>query len=759
MDKKLYRLMDWAEIEAVVYGEHDHPKKILGARVVKEGVLFTCYYPDASRVLLNLQDSDEVYEMEMADEMGFFAFLLQAKRIPEYFYTVIKSEIDENTIKEIEQKVYDSYSFESTIDARDLKRFESGIHYEIFDKMGAHEMHLNGVNGVDFVVWAPNAQAICVVCNSSEWNYRMNLMERIGNSGIFELFIPGLSEGEVYKFAIKGQGGSITYKSDPYAFYSELRPDNASIVYCMNGYEWNDSEWMLSRQKNYDSLPMSIYEVHAGSFIKNTENDEFCNYRDIADKLVLYLKDMNYTHVELMPLMEHPLDESLGYQVTGYYAATSRYGTPEDLMYFIDTMHAGGIGVIMDWVPAYFPKDQFGLADFDGTCLYEHCDTRKGETPDGNNLIFNYGRPQVANFLIGSALFWLNTYHLDGLRIDNLSSMLYLDYGRAPGEWVPNIYGNSDNLEALGFFEQLMKVVRKQYPGVLLIAEETAAWPEVTDRKGLGFDYKWNTGWNEDFLGYFTTDYMYRKNRHNLLTESMLYNYSERFILALSHDTVSGNNESFINRLPGSYEEKFADLRTAYGYMMTRPGKKLLFMGQDIAQFDTWNCKSPIQLELTKEFDTHRYMRDYIRSLNEFYRSHPALYEQDFVSEGFEWLSTLDAEHGILTFLRIAKSEKLLIVCNFSNTSYELYKVGVPSPGKYKELFNSDRECFGGSGFVNPRVKFSKSEKWDGQLNMIKVNIAAHGIEVFSCQPENTAKEKVVKDKVKKVKSGKNKLK
>ncbi len=744
MDEKLYDLMDWAEIEAVVYSEHDNPHKLLGPHITEDGILIQVFIPTAVEVRIRLTKNKKEYPMQVADEEGFFAVLIPGKRIPDYTIMVT---YDNETVQECR----DPYYFEPVIDAIDMNRFANGIHYNIYEKLGAHIMEMNGVKGILFAVWAPNAMRVSVVGDFNLWDGRRHPMRRLDDSGIFELFIPELMEGEIYKYELKIKGGLVILKTDPYGYFSELRPNTASIVYDINQYQWTDETW-LNKRKSFDfqKEPMSIYEVHLGSWKKPGVIDEdqpFFNYRDLAPMLADYVKEMHYTHIELMPIMEHPYDASWGYQVTGYYAATSRYGTPEDFMYFMDYMHNQNIGVILDWVPAHFPRDAFGLANFDGTCLYEHLDPRQGSHPHWGTLIYNYGRPQVANFLIANALFWVEKYHADGIRMDAVASMLYLDYGKNQGEWVANIYGGHENLEAIELLKHLSSVFKKRKDGALLIAEESTAWPKVTglvEEEGLGFDYKWNMGWMNDFINYMKCDPLFRKGRHNDLSFSLIYAYSEKFILVLSHDEVVHGKCSMIGKMPGDYQKKFANLRVAYGFMMTHPGKKLLFMGQDFAQFDEWNEDKSLDWELIHEYDDHRQMQDYVKALNRFYQDYPALYAMDYDIDGFEWINCMDAENSIISFLRKTEhlGETLLIICNFTPVVHKNYKVGVPFKGKYKETFNSDKELFGGSGYVNPRLKQSKQDPADERDHSISITVPPLGITVFTCTPVVEAKRK-----------------
>ena len=524
----------------------------------------------------------------------------------------------------------------------DMYLFGTGVHYDMYMKLGAHPCKKGRWQGVNFAVWAPNAKRVWVIGSFNDWNETSHEMKRLEPNGIYELFVSNVKIGDMYKYLIETQDGRKLYKADPYANAAEFRPNTASVVTDLSKFEWSDEKWMEQRKKkNEDEEPMAVYEVHLGSWRKPDDGREFYNYRELAPMLADYVKEMGYTHVELMPVMEHPFDASWGYQVTGYYAPTARYGTPQDFMYFMNYMHEQGIGVILDWVPAHFPRDTFGLSAFDGTCLYEHLDPRKGSHPHWGTLIYNYGRPEVSNFLIANALFWKNVYHADGIRMDAVASMLYLDYGKNDGEWVANIYGGNENLEAVEFFKHLNSIFKKDKDGALLIAEESTAWPKVTspvEEDGLGFDYKWNMGWMNDFLGYMQLDPIFRSYHHGELTFSMIYAYSEKFILTLSHDEVVHGKGSMIGKMPGKRKMKFANLRAAYGFMLSHPGKKLLFMGQDFAQFAEWSEAKSLEWDLL-QYEEHQQLNNYVKALLKLYREQPALYAKDFDPVGFEWIN------------------------------------------------------------------------------------------------------------------------
>ncbi len=754
MEQNLYDLMDWAGIEELVYSEGANPCRLLGPHMTDQGLLIQALIPTAVKVEVKLLSTGKTYPMEMADEAGFFAALIPRKTMTAY---VLEVTYDNGTTEELR----DPYSFASRYTESDLKKFKAGIHYQIYEKMGAHPMTIDGVEGVYFSVWAPCAMRVSVVGDFNLWDGRRHPMERLGDSGIFQLFIPGLKAGEIYKYEVKNQRGEPMLKADPYGHFAELRPNTASVIWDIDHYQWQDQEWMKKRAASHPKEePMLIYEVHLGSwmrhpFQKDEEgNDipgtEFYNYREIAPLLAEYVKKMGYTHVELLPVMEHPLDASWGYQVTGYYAPTSRYGTPDDFMYFMDYMHSQGIGVILDWVPAHFPRDAHGLACFDGTCVYEHQDPRKGSHPHWGTLIYNYGRPEVSNFLIANALFWTDKYHADGIRMDAVASMLYLDYGKQDGEWVANIYGGNENLEAVEFLKHLSSVFHGRKDGAVLIAEESTAWPQVTGKPedgGLGFDFKWNMGWMNDFTSYMRCDPYFRKYNYGELTFSMLYAYSENFVLVFSHDEVVHGKGSMIGKMPGeTLEKKAQNLRAAYGFMTGHPGKKLLFMGQDFAQVDEWNENASLEWNLL-EYPVHQQTQDYVKALNHLYRTHPALYEMDYDPEGFQWINCSYDQDSMVIFIRRSKKadETLLFVCNFDNMAHEKFRLGVPFAGKYKEILNSDAVEFGGTGMTNPRVKTSKAMEWDELENSIEIRVAPMSCCVFSCTP--TEEEKAQKNR------------
>ena len=629
--------------------------------------------------------------------------------------------------------------------------FGQGTHYDIYKKLGAHLATNEGKKGVYFAVWAPHAAQVHVVGDFNEWEEREAYeMTRVGEIGIYEIFIEGIGVGELYKFLITTSDGRKLYKADPYGNQAEFRPGTASRVTDISHLKWTDARWLKARGKqNVDEIPMAIYEVHPGSWRKHpvTEEDPdgFYNYREFAHELTEYVKDMGYTHVELMGIAEHPFDGSWGYQVIGYYAPTARYGTPEDFQYMVNYFHKNGIGVILDWVPAHFPKDAAGLADFDGQALYEYADPRKGEHPDWGTKVFDYAKNEVKNFLIANALYWVEQFHIDGLRVDAVASMLYLDYGRSAGNWVPNIYGENKNLEAIEFFKHLNTVVTGRNHGTMIIAEESTAWPQVTGRPedgGLGFTMKWNMGWMHDFLDYMKLDPYFRSYNHNKMTFSMTYAFSEKYVLVLSHDEVVHMKGSMINKMPGEYDDKFANLKAGYSFMMGHPGKKLLFMGQDFAQFREWSEARELDWYLLAE-EKHVQMKEYVKELLHLYQGSPALYETDDNWEGFEWVNADDSDRSIFSFIRHSKDGKnnLLFVVNFTPVERPEYRVGVPQSGSYKLVLNSDEARFGGSGEKRASSYRSKKGNCDNKPYSIGYSLPAYGVAVFQYEKKDeTAK-------------------
>ena len=628
-------------------------------------------------------------------------------------------------------------ALEHRISELDTYLFAKGTHYEIYEKMGAHLAEEDGKAGTYFSVWAPNARSVSVVGDFNNWNRTAHPMQPVQQSGIWDIFVPGVKAGDLYKFAVETSQGYTVLKADPYGNQSQLRPDNASVVADIRYFDWTDQAWRRAHQEKKTESPMAIYEVHPGSWKKDPSMPgEFYNFKKLAVELADYVLEMGYTHVELIGLSEHPFDGSWGYQVSGYYAPTARYGTPADFMYFVNYMHDHGIGVILDWVPAHFPKDEFGLGRFDGTALYEHQDPRKGEHPEWGTYCFNYGRTEVSNFLVANALFWIEKFHVDGLRVDAVASMLYLDFGRSSGNWIPNEDGGNQNYEAITFLKHLNSIVAQRNPGAMMIAEESTAWPKVTgdvDDGGLGFTYKWNMGWMHDFLEYMKCDPIFRKYHQNQITFSFMYAYSENYVLVLSHDEVVHLKKSMIYKMPGTMPEKFGNLRAAYGLMMMHPGKKLLFMGQDFAQTAEWNEAKSLDWHLLEKYPEHQQLNHYYCDLLHFYQNEPALYELDDSPEGFAWINGSDAEHNMLTFCRMTKDKKNCLLChfNFSPVAYENFQSGVLCPGTYTEVFNSNAAEYGGTGLVNPEPIEAVKESWDFKDYSIKYHLGAYGVCIF----------------------------
>lgn len=618
--------------------------------------------------------------------------------------------------------------------------FGQGTHYDLYNKLGAHPMTVDGEEGVYFAVWAPNAEAVSLVGNFNEWDENATPMERLEPLGIYEIFLPGMKIGDIYKYCVTTKAGYTILKADPYGFQAELRPNNASVIADISDFKWQDSRWMKKREKFDDKKdPMFVYEVHPGSWKKHEQTEEdvdgFYNYREMAHELAKYVKDMGYTHVELMGIAEHPFDGSWGYQVTNYFAPTSRHGSPEDFQYFINYLHQQNIGVILDWVPAHFPRDAFGLAEFDGTCLYEYADPRKGEHPDWGTKVFDFGKTEVRNFLICNALFWLEKYHVDGLRVDAVASMLYLDYGREDGQWVPNIYGGNENLEAIEFFKHLNTIVKKRNPGIVMIAEESTAWPKVTDKAeygGLDFSLKWNMGWMHDFLEYMKLDPYFRKYNHTKMNFAMVYAYSENYMLVLSHDEVVHLKCSMIEKMPGSYEEKFKNLMAGYAFMTGHPGKKLLFMGQDFGQHREWSEERELDWFLLEKEPNHQ-LQLFVKELLHLYKSNKCLYEYDCWPEGFEWINADDGDRSIFSFVRHSASGKnnMLFVINFTPVERPDYRVGTTCRRKHTLVLNSDDKKFGGKGKRRPKEYKPVKKECDGRKYSIQYKLPAYGVAVF----------------------------
>lgn len=731
MDNKLYKLMNWPAIEEVIYSEADDPHALLGPHPAGTATLMQAYFPGSSSVSVRFTDrSQGTVSMERADDSGFYAALVPGRGKRQYRYIV--SYEDGSTVER-----GDPYRHAPLIAQSDEDAFAEGVHYTVYELLGAHPMTMDDEEGTYFAVWAPNAMRVSVVGDFCGWDGRQYQMRRLP-TGIFELFIPGVAEGDKYKYEIKLRGGLTYLKADPYGSAAELRPGTASVVASLS-YKWTDRSWLNNRAKRQAvGEPISVYEMYPGSFAGSGEGGEYVNWRELAPLVIAYVKKMGYTHVELLPVMEHPLDESWGYQVIGYYAPTARYGSPVDFMYFINELHRAGIGVILDWVPAHFPRDEYGLAHFDGTALYEHYDSRQNSHPDWGTLIYNYGRPEVRNYLIANALYWVEVFHADGIRMDAVASMLYLDYGKRDGEWVANMYGGKENLEAIEFIRHLNSILHKRDPGVLSIAEESTAWPMVTGdpaEGGLGFDLKWNMGWMNDFIGFMRYDPFFRSKHWGELTFSMLYAYSERFVLVFSHDEVVHGKGTLIAKMPGDREHQFANLKIAYTYMMTHPGAKTLFMGQDLAEYDEWNEKRQVEWDLL-EYPEHAGVNALVAELNKLYRSRPALHELDDSPAGFEWLNCTSPDRSFVTFLRKShvRSEAMLVAVNFSGAALDL-RVGVPYAGSYKEVLNTDEERFGGTGLTNPGTTRAADDDYDGRAYAFDIKLAPLSAAIFEYIP------------------------
>ncbi len=734
MNKRLENWVNWVLYDELVRGQLNAPKHLLGIHDYGDGQVITAYRPHAESVCVtSASGKSPVHMEELADD--FYGIYFENKKYKNNQYKIQTKYQDGTTVT-----TADCYSFDSQITDYDVYLFAEGKNYDIYEKLGAHPMTINGVKGTYFAVWAPNARRVSVVGDFNMWDGALNPMQLQAASGIYELFIPDVKPGAVYKFQILTRKGDILYKADPYGNYAQVRPDNANIVADLGVYKWKDAAWVTARNKikRVDRIkkPMSIYECHLGSWKKAIEDSDFgfYNYRDLAEMLGEYLVDMGYTHIELMGIAEYPFDGSWGYQVTNYYAPTSRYGAPEDFMYFVDHMHSLGISVILDWVPAHFPRDAHGLGRFDGMPLYEHPDPRRGEHPDWGTYIFDYGRTEVANFLTANALFWVEKFHIDALRVDAVASMLYLDYGKQSGQWLPNKDGGNENYDAIALLQNINTVMEERNPGAYLIAEESTAWAGVTapaSLKGLGFLFKWNMGWMNDFLEYMKLDPYFRAFNHNRLTFSLTYTYAENYVLVISHDEVVHLKCSMINKMPGYEVDKFANLRTAYGFMFGHPGKKLLFMGQEFAQLREWNEARSLDWFLLDK-PLHRQMQNFVKALNHMYTKYDALYFNDNETMGFEWIKCDDAEEGIIAFIRRGKTAKdqLMFVCNFVPIERTGHLVGAPCLTKYEEILNSDAEEFGGMGRVNGTVK-AIDRPCDRMKYALSLKIAPLSVMVF----------------------------
>ncbi|WP_136806283.1 1,4-alpha-glucan branching protein GlgB [Desulfosediminicola flagellatus] len=700
------------QLEKIISTGHHDPFEFLGVHFSGEEenrVTIRTFQPHASSVLL-LSDNKRL-EMSNVDNSGLFVSEIERSWFSDPHLDPYTYQYEIHFHNGSVTTINDPYRFLPQLEETDRYLFNFGTNYKLYEHLGCHPATLSKIQGTVFRVWAPNARSVSVIGNFNSWDGRVHPMRSLGSSGIWELFLPGILEGELYKFEVRTAQGNTVNKSDPFQFQGEFRPNNASIVNYLDGYTWQDDNWQAQKiiESPYDK-PISIYELHPGSWRRDPDNPErFLSYRELAEQLIPYIKEMGFTHIELMPVMEHPLDESWGYQVTGPFSVTSRHGTPQEFMYFIDQCHLNSIGVILDWVPAHFPQDDHSLARFDGTALYEHQDPQKGMHPEWGTYIYNYGRREVSNYLIASALFWLDKFHIDGLRVDAVASMLYLDYSRKEGEWSANCYGGRENLEAIEFLRHVNSVVFDFHPNTLMIAEESTSFYGVskpTHDGGLGFGFKWNMGWMNDILSYFSKDPLYRKYHHNILTFSIMYAFSENFILPLSHDEVVHGKKSLLSKMPGDEWQKYANLRLLLLTMWTHPGKKLLFMGGELGQLNEWNCKSSLDWHLAETNDNNQKMLTFVSDLNTLYKSNASLWELDFSNEGFQWLDYEDRNNSIISFVRYAKHKNDHVVCilNFTPQTYYDYKVGLPTGQTYTELFCSDNEIYGGSNASDKRT-------------------------------------------------------
>ena len=720
------------DIFRIIRGEHSDPHTVLGMHETskngRKSVVVRAFLPDAAAIrVIDATDPRKQYPMERLHAAGFFSVTL-AEREHCFPYRLEFTDASGHSWQNA-----DAYAFLPTFSDYDCYLFGAGTHYELYEKMGGRLITHQGVRGASFSVWAPNARAVSVIGDFNCWDARRSPMRRLGTSGVWELFLPAAAEGDRYKFHVTQCDGSAVDKIDPYAVFAEQCPDHASVLYPLHRYVWQDAAWLSSRKSRpFQSAPMNIYEVHLGSW-RRKEGNRFLSYIELAEQLIPYVKDMGYTHIEILPVEEHPFDGSWGYQVTGYYAPTSRYGSPDAFRQFVDACHKNGISVILDWVPAHFPKDAFALARFDGTALYEHPDSRLGEHPQWGTYIFNYGRKEVSNFLLANALYWLRVFHIDGLRVDAVASLLQLDFCKAEGQWLPNFFGGNENLEAIEFLKHMNSVIRQREPYALMIAEDSTAWQGVTkpvEAGGLGFSLKWNMGWMNDFLSYIKLDPVYRKYHHNRLTFGMAYHYAENFVLVLSHDEVVHTKSSMIGKMPGDVWQSFANLRLSYGFMMGHPGKKLLFMGGEFAQYSEWSEARSLDWHLLQYAD-HRNMQAYVRELNRLYAAEPAFWAEDFDPHGFAWVDCDDAASSVVSFIRRGGGRELVFVCNFTPVVHPGFLLGVPQEGVYAERLNSDATRFGGSNVVNETPVQSMKKPCGRCSFCIAVDVPPLGLAIF----------------------------
>jgi 1,4-alpha-glucan branching enzyme len=722
------------EVDRFVAGEHSDPFRVLGPHRVGDGLEIRVFRPDARRIDIVLdQHPEEPIAAQKIQQDGFFcATVRNATRDLPYHIRVTAWEGSHYLTR-------DPYQYGPIMGEVDLHLFAEGQHWNIYDKFGAHLRTIGDATGVYFAVWAPNAQRVSVVGDFNGWDGRVNPMRKLIGSGVWELFLPGIKQGTHYKFEIRAQTGALLLKSDPFAFFNQHGKSTASLVYDLERYDWNDGGWMESRRtRNWPSSPISIYEVHLGSWRRKAEEgNRHLSYLELTETLLPYVLEMGYTHIELLPVAEHPFEGSWGYQVTNYYAPTSRFGTPDEFRHFIDKCHQVGIGVILDWVPAHFPKDAHALAEFDGTHLYEHMDPRQGEQQDWGTLIFNFGRNEVRNFLIGNALFWLDKYHIDGLRVDAVASMLYLDYSRQPGQWIPNVFGGRENLDAIYFLKRFNEVCYEHFPGIMTIAEESTAWPGVsrpTYLGGLGFGFKWNMGWMHDFLQYMSLDPIFRRFHHGNITFSLLYAFQENFVLVLSHDEVVYGKRSLLSKMPGDEWQKFANLRMFLAWMYGHPGKKLLFMGSEFGQLNEWNHDTSLDWQLVS-LPPHDGLRRLVQHLNYIYKSEPALWQLDDSYEGFDWIDLHDADNSVVSFLRKSREgDVVAFVVNATPMVRYDYRLGVPESGFYREFINTDAETYGGSNVGNFGGIQTQDIPWMGREHSILIHLPPLATLAFKLQ-------------------------
>ena len=723
------------DLDLLLRADHADPFGVLGLQSINGNQVVRAFRPDAKTLTVvdRANPKSRYVAQKIADE-GIFEATADGRTDRFDYLLEVTNWAGETT------QLADPYSFGPLLGELDMHLYCEGTHYEIYRKLGAHLMEVNGHAGVLFSVWAPNAQRVSVVGDFNDWDGRLHPMRKRVESGIWEIFIPGVGEQAHYKFELRNCFGQIVLKGDPYAFYSQHGLQTASLVFNLERFTWSDREWMEARRtRQWHKEAVSVYEVHLGSWARvPEENDRYLSYREFSDRLIKYVKEMGFTHIELMPVAEHPFDGSWGYQITGYYSPTSRYGNPDEFREFVDLCHKAGIGVILDWVPGHFPKDAYGLAQFDGTHLYEHADPRQGEHQDWGTLIFNYGRNEVRNFLIGNALFWLDEYHIDGLRVDAVASMLYLDYSRQPGAWIPNVHGGRENLEAIYFLKRFNEVSYERFPGIMTIAEESTAWPGVsrpTFLGGLGFGFKWNMGWMHDFLVYMSREPVYRKYHQGDITFSLLYAFQEHFILVLSHDEVVHGKGALLNKMPGDPWQKFANLRMFYAWMYSYPGKKLLFMGGEFGQWQEWNHDRSLDWHLL-QFPGHAGLKRLVQHLNYLYKNEPALWQLDDSYEGFDWIDFHDAESSIVAYFRKAQDGPILIFAvNATPVPRHAYRIGAAGEGWYEEILNTDAETYGGSNVGNFGGVHADAIPWQGQTHSISINLPPLGVVAFKKHP------------------------